>query len=57
LHLSSGNMVRSDWLHPFRKALVTDQRGTNITSEVQRDLPESVATAIVYNLEWAVARA
>ena len=36
-------------MHPVGKALVTDQRGTNITSEVQRDLPESVATAIVYN--------
>jgi hypothetical protein len=26
-----------------------DQRGTNTTSEVQRDLPKSVPTAIVYN--------
>ena len=34
---------------PSGKALVTDQRGTSKTSEVQRDLPESVATAIVYN--------
>lgn len=42
-------MVRSVLVTSLPKALVTDQCGTNKTSEVQRDLPESVPTAIVYN--------
>src|SRR5687767_319290 len=42
-------MVRSVLVASLPESAVTDYRGTNITSEVQRDLPESVATAIVYN--------